>query len=85
MAKTDGAIEAERILLAFATDASAGKEVSYFLFEAYFVDHNYSLKNTTAGLRYAREKGWIKVHSFHSITLLETGFKFLLDLRARGR
>jgi hypothetical protein len=71
-----------RILLAFAKDTSAGEEVSYLLFENYFVRHNYSPRKTTTGLRYAQQMGWIRINSFHSITLLEPGFLFLIDLRA---
>lgn len=50
MTDIDNAADAaNRILFTLAKDASTRQEVSYFLFENYFLRHNYSLKDATRG------------------------------------
>jgi hypothetical protein len=45
----------KRILLRSPEMHLLGQEASYFSVRGYFLDHNYSLKEPTAGLRYAQQ------------------------------
>jgi hypothetical protein len=81
--KASPAKAAEHILRAFGSQARVGLEVSYVRLEDYFKRHHYPLQETTSGLRYAQNSGWIRIDTFHSIALLEAGFQALTAMQEK--